>query len=38
LADKIISGRPYLSAQELLDREILSQSTFMELEGEIARR
>ena len=38
LADKIISGRPYLSAQELLDREILSQSTLMELEGEIARR
>ena len=38
LADKIISGRPYSSLQELLDRGILSQSTFAELEGEIACR
>jgi DNA uptake protein ComE-like DNA-binding protein len=35
LADKIISNRPYYSRQELVQRGILPQSTFDQLEQEI---
>jgi DNA uptake protein ComE-like DNA-binding protein len=38
LADRIISGRPYSSRRELLDRHVISQSTFEELERELGRR
>ena len=38
LADKIISGRPYSSRQELVQRGILPQNTFEELERELSRR
>jgi gas vesicle protein len=38
LADDIVSGRPYSSRRELLERGILPQSTFDELERELARR
>jgi DNA uptake protein ComE-like DNA-binding protein len=38
LADKIISGRPYSSRRELLERGILPQSTFDELERELDRQ
>ncbi len=38
LADRIISSRPFSSRQELVERGILSQSTFEELERELARR
>jgi DNA uptake protein ComE-like DNA-binding protein len=38
LADKIISGRPYGSARELLERGILPRSTFNELERDIENR
>ena len=38
LADKIISGRRYSSRQELVQREILPQNTFEELERELSRR
>jgi DNA uptake protein ComE-like DNA-binding protein len=34
-ADKIISGRPYSSRRNLLERRILPQSTFDELEREL---
>jgi DNA uptake protein ComE-like DNA-binding protein len=37
LADKIISGRPYASRRDLLERGILPQSTFDELERELDR-
>ena len=37
-ADKIISGRPYSSRQELVQRGILPQNTFEELERELSRR
>jgi DNA uptake protein ComE-like DNA-binding protein len=37
LADKIISGRPYSSRRDLLERGILPQSTFDELERELDR-
>ncbi|HEX7960224.1 MAG TPA: YtxH domain-containing protein [Terriglobales bacterium] len=32
LADKIIHGRPYISEQEVVEREILSESTLKELQ------
>src|SRR5207248_1108674 len=35
LADKIISNRPYSSRQELVQRGILPQSTFDQLEREL---
>ena len=35
LAEKIISGRPYSSLNELLERGILSSSTFEELQREL---
>jgi len=38
LADKIISNRPYSSRQELVQRGILPQSTFVQLEQEISRK
>jgi DNA uptake protein ComE-like DNA-binding protein len=38
LADKIISSRPYSSRQELVQRGILPQHTFEELERELSRR
>jgi DNA uptake protein ComE-like DNA-binding protein len=38
LADRIISGRPYSSRRELLERHVISQSTFEELERELGRR
>jgi competence protein ComEA len=38
LADRIISGRPYSSRRELVERGILPQSTFDELERELGRR
>jgi len=38
LAEKIISNRPYSSRRELLDRGILPQSTFEELERELEER
>ena len=38
LADKIISGRPYASRRDLLERGILPQSTFHELERELDRQ
>ncbi|MCU1272038.1 MAG: Helix-hairpin-helix motif [Acidobacteriaceae bacterium] len=38
LADRIISGRPYASRQELIERRVLSQNTFEELERELGRR
>ena len=38
LADKIISGRPYSSRRDLLERGILPQSTFDELERELDRQ
>jgi competence protein ComEA len=38
LADRIISSRPYSSPSELLERGILPQSTFDELERELSRR
>lgn len=37
LADRIISGRPYSSRKELVDRGIIGQSTFEELERQFAR-
>ena len=37
LADRIISGRPYASRQELIERRVLSQNTFEELERELGR-
>ena len=37
-ADKIISGRPYSSRHELVQRGILPQNTFEELERELSRR
>ncbi len=37
LADKIISGRPYSSTRDLLERGILAQTTFDELERELDR-
>ena len=37
LADKIISGRPYSSRRDVLERGILPQSTFDELERELDR-
>jgi DNA uptake protein ComE-like DNA-binding protein len=38
LADRIISGRPYSSRRELVERGILPQSTFDELERELGPR
>jgi gas vesicle protein len=38
LADKIISNRPYSSAQELLERRILPQNTFAELQRALIRQ
>jgi gas vesicle protein len=38
LADHIVSGRPYSSRRELLERGILPQSTFDELERVLAQR
>ena len=38
LADNIISGRPYSSRRELVERGILPQSTFDELQRELGRR
>jgi DNA uptake protein ComE-like DNA-binding protein len=38
LADKIISGRPYSSRQELVQRGIVPQNTFEELERELSRQ
>ncbi len=38
LADRIISGRPYSSRRELLDRHVVSQNTFEELDRELGRR
>jgi DNA uptake protein ComE-like DNA-binding protein len=38
LADRIISGRPYSSRRELVERGILAQSRFDELERELGRR
>ena len=38
LADKIISGRPYSSRQDFVERGILPQSTLEELERELVRR
>jgi DNA uptake protein ComE-like DNA-binding protein len=38
LADKIISNRPYSSRQELVQRGILPQSTFDQLEQELLRK
>ena len=38
LADRIITNRPYSSRRELVEREIVSQNTFDELEREIANR
>jgi DNA uptake protein ComE-like DNA-binding protein len=38
LADRIISGRPYASRLELIERRVLSQNTFEELERELGRR
>jgi DNA uptake protein ComE-like DNA-binding protein len=38
LADRIISGRPYSSRRELVERGILSQGTLEELERELGRR
>jgi DNA uptake protein ComE-like DNA-binding protein len=38
LADRIISGRPYASRDELIERRVLSQNTFEELERELGRR
>jgi DNA uptake protein ComE-like DNA-binding protein len=38
LADKIISGRPYPSRQELVQRGILPQGTFEELDRELSHR
>jgi gas vesicle protein len=38
LADKIISSRPYSSRQDLIERGILPQSTFEELDRELSRR
>lgn len=38
LADKVISGRPYSSPRDLLDRGVLPQSTFDELEREMRHR
>ena len=38
LADKIISGRPYSSRRDLLERGVLPQSTFDELERELDRQ
>ena len=38
LADRIISGRPYSSRRELLERHVISQSTFEELERELGSR
>lgn len=38
LADRIISGRPYTSRNELIERRVLSQNTFEELERELGRR
>ena len=37
LADRIISGRPYSSRKELVDRGIIAQSTFEELERQFGR-
>ena len=37
LADRIISGRPYSSRRELVERGVLPQSTFDELERELDR-
>lgn len=38
LADRIISGRPYSSTRDLVDRGIIAQSTLDELEREFAGR
>ncbi len=38
LADKIISNRPYSSPQELLERRILPQNTFAELQRVLSRQ
>ena len=38
LADRIISGRPYGSRNELVERRVISQNTFEELERELGRR
>ena len=38
LAERIISGRPYSSARELVDRGIIAQSTFDELERQFGSR
>jgi competence protein ComEA len=38
LADKIISNRPYSSRQELVQRGIVPQNTFEELERELSRQ
>ena len=38
LADKIISNRPYSSPQELLERRILPQNTFAELQRALLRQ
>jgi DNA uptake protein ComE-like DNA-binding protein len=35
LADKIINGRPYTSEREVVEREILSESTLKELERSL---
>ena len=35
LADRIIKGRPYTSEREVVDREILSESTLKELERSL---
>jgi DNA uptake protein ComE-like DNA-binding protein len=38
LADNIISNRPYSSPEEVVQRGILSQNTFEELDRELLRR
>jgi hypothetical protein len=38
IADRIVSSRSYASSRELVDRGILSQSTYEELERELSRR
>jgi hypothetical protein len=38
LADRIISGRPYSSRRDLIERGIVSQSTFEELGREFDER
>ena len=38
LADRIISGRPYSSVRELVDRDIIAQSTLEELKRQVGNR